>query len=92
MDNVRAHVIIEGKVQGVFFRSYTQNEARKMHVTGWVKNRFDGKVEGVFEGEKNAVDALIDWCRTGPPHASVKKVEIQWEDYQEEFFSFSITF
>ena len=92
MEKVRAHVIIEGRVQGVFFRGCTQDEARLRKVTGWVKNRYDGKVEAVFEGEKNAVHALIDWCYTGSPHASVKTVEIQWEDYQGEFSSFSITY
>ncbi|HPD60621.1 MAG TPA: acylphosphatase, partial [Thermodesulfobacteriota bacterium] len=59
MEKVRAHVIIEGRVQGVFFRAYTQEQARLKKVTGWVKNRYDGKVEAVFEGEKNAVQALI---------------------------------
>lgn len=91
-EKVRAHVIIEGRVQGVFFRAHTQNEARLRKVTGWVKNRYDGKVEAVFEGEKNAVHALIDWCHTGSPHALVKNVEIRWEDYQGEFSSFSITY
>ena len=91
-EKVRAHVIIEGRVQGVFFRAHTQNEARLRKVTGWVKNSYDGKVEAVFEGEKNAVHALIDWCHTGSPHALVKNVEIRWEDYQGEFSSFSITY
>lgn len=92
MEKVRAHVIIEGRVQGVFFRAYTQDQARLRKVTGWVKNRYDGKVEAVFEGERNAVQALIDWCRIGPPHASVKTVEITWEDYKGEFSLFSITY
>jgi len=92
MEKARAHVIIEGRVQGVFFRAFTQDEARLRKLTGWVKNRYDGKVEAVFEGEKNAVQAVIDWCYIGSPHASVKNVAIQWEDYQGEFPSFSITF
>jgi len=90
MEKVRAHVIIEEGRE--FFRAYTQDEARLRKVTGWVNNRCDGKVEAVFEGEKNAVQALVDWCHTGSPHASVKNVEIRWEDYQEEFSSFSITY
>ena len=91
LEKVRAHVIIEGRVQGVFFRAYTQDEARLRKVTGWVKNRYDGKVEAVFEGEKNAVNALVDWCHTGSPHASVKNVEVRWEHYQGEFSSFAVT-
>ena len=92
MEKVRAHVIIEGRVQGVFFRAYAHDQARLRKVTGWVKNRYDGTVEAVFEGERNAVQALIDWCHSGPPHASVKRVEIRWEDYKGESSLFSITY
>jgi len=66
MKKVRAHVLVEGRVQGVFFRACTQDEARKRNVTGWVKNRFDGKVEALFEGEESDVAALLGWCNSGP--------------------------
>lgn len=92
MEKVRAHVIIEGRVQGVFFRAYTQDEARRRKVFGWVKNRYDGGVEAVFEGEKDAVQRLIEWCYYGPPSARVENVEVTWEDYAGEFKSFSITY
>jgi len=92
MEKVRAHVIVEGRVQGVFFRAYTQDQAGPKKITGWVMNRHDGCVEAVFEGEKAAVKTLIEWCRTGPPHALVKNIEIRWEEYKGEFSSFSITY
>ena len=77
---VRAHVHIEGSVQGVNFRWYTADRARQRGVTGWVRNRADGSVEAVFEGEREAVAGLVDWCRRGPRHARVTKVDVTWEE------------
>lgn len=91
MERVRAHVLVEGRVQGVFFRAYTQEEARRRHVTGWVRNRHDGSVEAVFEGNRPEVEALVHWCRTGPPSARVEKVEATFEACTGEFTAFSIT-
>ena len=91
MKKVRAHVLVEGRVQGVFFRACTQDEARKRNVTGWVKNRFDGKVEALFEGEESDVAALLGWCNSGPPSARVRNVTVNWEPYAGEFSAFSIT-
>ena len=90
MEKVRAHVLIEGRVQGVFFRAHTQDEARKHKVAGWVKNRFDGSVEAILEGEKADVQALVEWCHKGPPHARVRQVEVEWESYTGEFTDFSV--
>jgi acylphosphatase len=89
---VRAHVLISGRVQGVLFRSETQDEARRQGVTGWVRNLPDGRVEAVFEGEKVMVDRLIDFCRRGPPGAKVTRVEVTWGDYNGEFKGFSIRY
>jgi len=89
---VRAHVLISGRVQGVLFRSETQDEARRQNVTGWVRNLPDGRVEAVFEGEKDKVDALIEFCRRGPPGAKVAKMEVTWGDYIGEFKNFSIRY
>jgi len=75
-------------VQGVFFRSETRHEANRRKVTGWVRNLRDGRVEAVFEGEKDAVEKLIEFCRTGPPGARVTKVEVSWEEYTGEFKGF----
>jgi len=86
----RAHVFVSGRVQGVFFRSETQYEANRGNVSGWVRNTADGRVEAVFEGEKEAVEELIDFCRRGPPGARVIKVDVQWQDYTGEFTGFRI--
>lgn len=91
MKKARAHVIIEGMVQGVFFRSYTKDTAESLALTGWVKNRWDGKVEAVFEGDKKNIEKMINWCYKGPSYARVDKVEVSWEDYTGEFNFFSIT-
>jgi len=89
---VRAHVIISGRVQGVFFRSETQDEAVRQNVTGWVRNLPDGRVEAIFEGEKDRVETLIEFCRGGPPGARVTEVEVKWGNYTGEFKSFSIRY
>lgn len=90
MKNIRAHVIIEGIVQGVFFRAHTQAEAQRRRVTGWVRNRHDGAVEAVFEGKKDDVQAVVTWCHTGPPHARVDDVTVTLEEYTGEYSGFSI--
>lgn len=92
MDNIRAHLIIEGMVQGVLFRDSTREEATRLDLTGWVKNRFDGNVEIVAEGPREKVEKLIEWCHHGPPIARVTKVHEIKEDFTGEFDSFRITF
>ena len=87
---VRAHVFISGRVQGVFFRYETRLRAIRNNVTGWVRNLPDGRVEAVFEGEKENVEAMIDFCHRGPPGAIVRKVEVIWEKPTGEFKSFQI--
>jgi len=76
MTHKRVQVIITGRVQGVGFRASCQREAAARGLTGWVCNRWDGAVEALFEGETAAVDAMLDWCREGPPMAYVSGVEI----------------
>ncbi|MDE2180933.1 MAG: acylphosphatase, partial [candidate division NC10 bacterium] len=82
--HVRAHVLISGRVQGVCFRAYTVDEAAAAGVVGWVRNTPDGRVEAVFEGDKSAVEAMIAWCRNGPPTARVNGVEVAWEEPKGE--------
>ncbi len=91
-ENVRAHVIIEGRVQGVLFRHYTKEMASKYRLKGWVKNRYDGSVEAVFEGDKEKVNQMIQWCHQGPSQAKVTNVHETWEDYRGEFADFSIDY
>ncbi len=86
---VRAHLVIKGVVQGVFYRASTVNIATTEKLTGWVRNRPDGTVEAVFEGEKAALKRMVGWCRSGPPMASVEEVLVTWEDYRGEFKEFS---
>ncbi|KPA16509.1 acylphosphatase [Candidatus Magnetomorum sp. HK-1] len=92
MEPVKCHVRISGIVQGVCYRMETRRAARQFGVKGWVKNMPDGTVEGVFEGAKDAVDKLIDWCYSGPPHAKVNDVSTSWEDNIENFESFEIVY
>lgn len=86
----RVHVIISGKVQGVFFRSTTKRQAVAHSVTGWVRNLPDGRVEAVFEGEEKAVKALVNFCRIGPSGAKVTNVELTWQEFTGEFKGFEI--
>jgi len=89
---VRAHVYVSGRVQGVFFRSETEYEAVRRNVCGWVKNLPDGRVEAVFEGEKEAVKELLEFCKRGPRGARVSEVEVNWEEYRGEFKGFRIRY
>jgi acylphosphatase len=89
---VRAHVIVSGRVQGVYFRYATREEAAMRGIKGWVRNLPDGRVEAVFEGEKEIVDQMIDFCQYGPANAKVASVEITWEEYTGEFKDFFIRY
>ena len=88
---VRAHTIISGRVQGVFFRVETKHAADGFGVFGWVKNRRDGTVEAIFEGDQDRVEAVIEWCKEGSGHAQVSDLKIDWQDYAGEFSGFDIT-
>jgi acylphosphatase len=73
-DATRVRVVVSGRVQGVWFRESCREQAVALGVAGWVRNRADGTVEGVFEGPAAAVERLVTWCRTGPPRARVDGV------------------
>jgi len=81
-DRVARHVIVHGRVQGVFFRDTTRRQAERRGVSGWVCNRWDGAVEAHFEGDPDAVDALVAFCREGPRGAHVDRVDV--EDVEPE--------
>ena len=84
---VRAHVWVSGRVQGVFFRQQTARIARELGVAGWVRNLPDGRVEAVLEGRRPAVEQLVEWTATGPPHALVEHRQVEWEEPQgEDYF------
>ena len=86
------HVRITGKVQGVWFRQSTKQEAETHSITGWIKNSKDGAVEGVFQGAENDVDALLHWCRHGPPLSKVEEVLVDDIDGEKTFSTFSIRY
>jgi len=92
-EKVRAHVIVKGLVQGVFFRANMKRVAETHNVAGWVRNLPDGEtVEAVLEGEREAVEKVICWCLRGPPLAEVKEVHVKFEEYKGEFKSFTIRY
>jgi len=79
---IARRVVIGGRVQGVFFRETCRREAAGRGVAGWGRNRPDGRVDAVFEGPEEAVDAMVAWCRHGPPGAAVVAVEVTSEPPQ----------
>jgi acylphosphatase len=89
MVKARAHVFVSGMVQGVFFRQKTKRQAESLGVNGWVRNLPDGRVEAVFEGEEEAVKALVGYCHRGPSSARVENVEVNYENYLGEFSEFT---
>jgi acylphosphatase len=77
---VRRRVVVHGRVQGVFFRASCESEARAAGLAGWVRNRADGAVEAVFEGEPEPVQAMAEWCGRGPRGAEVDSVDESTEE------------
>lgn len=90
MTTVNAIVRISGRVQGVWFRQSTKDKAVALGVTGWCRNCSDGTVEALFQGEKKAVQDMIDWCHVGPKMARVDRVDVEWPDAVDKFNSFEI--
>ena len=89
---VRASVVITGKVQGVYFRAETQRAAKQWSVRGWVRNRSNGSVEVMFEGDEPSVKAMLEWCWQGSPFSRVQHVDVRWETYLGDFDRFEIAF
>ncbi len=87
----RAHILVSGHVQGVLFRKTIMDLARTLHLTGWVRNLRDGRLEAVAEGEKTRLEELIEFCHVGPPGARVKDVAVEWSNFHSEFRGFRIT-
>ena len=81
---VRAHLTISGRVQGVWYRGAMQEEAHRLGVAGWVRNRVDGTVEAEVEGEPELVEELVAWTRHGPRGARVSDVDVQWLEARGE--------
>lgn len=92
MSPVRARMLVEGRVQGVFFRDFTRRSARALSVGGWVRNLPDGRVEVLVEGELEAVRKLASQLESGPPGANVGRVEVVYEPHRGEFEDFRVRY
>jgi acylphosphatase len=92
MENARAHLFIDGRVQGVFYRAFTREIAHGLGLDGWVRNLRDGRVEALFEGEKGAIQKAIQVCYSGPPGAKVSGIEVKWETYTGSEKGFSVRY
>lgn len=92
MGNIRVRLMIEGRVQGVWFRDSTRREAETLGVRGWVRNRPEGTVEVLAEGEEDKVRRLVAWCHHGPSYAKVSRVHETEESWRGEFNAFAIVF
>ena len=91
MENqIRVHLLISGRVQGVMFRVHAQREAIKLDVAGWAHNLLDGKVEIMCEGDEKPVGTFIEWCKQGSPLAKVAHVDVSFEEYRGEFKDFEV--
>lgn len=87
----KIRVMISGNVQGVFFRISTQDKARELKLTGWVKNIFTNAVEILAEGDREKLSLFTGWLQLGPPNATIDKISIEWEEsLDKEFSSFEI--
>ena len=92
MEEARAHLFIKGRVQGVFYRSFTRDLAHSFGLKGWARNLRDGRVEVVFEGEKGNIDMAVKKCFIGPPGSKVIDIEIKWDTFTGDQEGFSIRY
>ncbi len=88
----RAHLYISGRVQGVFYRAFTRNTALSLGLKGWVRNMPDGRVEAVFEGDKDSIQDAIKRCYIGPAGARVEDIDVRWENELQDFVDFRIIY
>ena len=84
------HILISGKVQGVWFRANTRQKAEQLNIKGWVRNTSDGKVEAIFEGKQDNIKEMLDWCRQGPPLAKVEDIKIEDKTQSKGYDGFTI--
>ena len=90
MNSKRVHLLVEGRVQGVYFRQGMMETAEKNNVLGWVRNLQDDRVEAILEGNDSNVDAVVEWARFGPAGAVVKELTVTEERHVGEFANFTI--
>ena len=89
-ERARVHLHISGKVQGVYYRVTAADEARRLGLTGWVRNLPDGRVEAVAEGSRRHLDRFVAWCRHGPPAAEVSNIDTTWADATGDLEPFQV--
>ena len=89
--SARVEILVQGRVQGVYFRASTRDEARRLGLTGWVRNEPNGSVRLVAEGPRAALEQLERWCHHGPPHARVDEVSATWSAAEGHFRDFAVT-
>ena len=92
MKQQRIHVLVSGKVQGVFFRQALKVIAKKNNVSGWVRNLKDGCVEAILEGDNKSINSVIEWIRIGPSNSRVDNIEVNNEEFKNEFSSFDVLY
>ena len=92
MKQQRIHVLVSGKVQGVFFRQALKVVAKKNNVSGWVRNLKDRRVEAVFEGDSKSISSVIEWARVGPANSRVDNVDVSSEEFKNEFSTFEVLY
>ena len=90
--NKRLHIIVKGRVQGVFYRHNTKVKALELDLSGYVRNMPSGEVEVVAEGPEEKLKMLLEWCRRGPEYAEVTDVEVKWDKFAGEFLGFSVKY
>jgi acylphosphatase len=88
MPDARLHMLISGRVQGVWYRASTRARARELELTGWVRNLAGGRVEALAEGPRSQLDALLAWCHDGPMLARVDDIEATWSEASGEHEGF----
>ena len=92
MKDARAHLFIGGRVQGVFYRAFTRSLAHSLGLKGWVRNLYDGRVEAVFEGNKELIEKAIQECYRGPSGSRVTNIEVKWEGVEGDLEGFAVKY
>ena len=92
MKQQRVHILVSGKVQGVFFRQALKVVAKKNNVLGWVRNLKDARVEAMLEGDNKSINSVIEWTRIGPAISRVDDTEVNNEEFKNEFSTFDVLY
>lgn len=86
------HIIVKGRVQGVFFRDYTRRQALQLNLTGWVRNLRDGTVEAILSGSEKNISSMLEWLKEGSPHSRVDSLQIEEIEVDDTYTSFEVRY